>query len=108
MNLRNCKMNKKAKLVRNLPAARFYYKGSHSHPVRRTVLVTEVGRNVIRGYELREGSDVREFSKSLYKTYSRSKIATTNQCRKDNKVSTKKNKTTLKRVSLKTLVFDGV
>jgi len=101
-------MTKKVKLVRNLPAARFYYKGSHSHPVRRTVLVTEIGRNVIRGYELREGSDVREFSRSPYKTYSRSKIATTNQCRKDNKVSTKKSRTTLNRVSLKSLVVDGV
>lgn len=101
-------MNKKSKLIRNLPAARFYYKGSHSHPVRRTVLVAEIGRDVIGGYELREGSDVREFLKAPYKIYSRSRIATTNQCRKDNKVSKKKNRTTLKRSSLKSLVFDGV
>jgi len=101
-------MTKKVKLVRNQPAARFYYKGSHSHPVRRTVFVTEIGKKVIRGYELREGSDVREFSQSPYKTYSKSKIATMSDCRKDNKLSTKKNGTTLKRVSLKSLVVDGV
>ena len=57
-------------VVRNQPVARFYYQGNHSHPVRRTVLVTETTSNLIKGYELREGATVRELAKAPIKSYS--------------------------------------
>jgi len=65
---------------RNQPVARFYYQGSHSHPVRRTVLITESTPRYIKGYELREGSTVRTFSQAPVKTYARSNIAKVGQC----------------------------
>lgn len=46
-------------VVSNLPVARFWYKGNHSHPVRRTVLITQQDSESITGYELREGSKTR-------------------------------------------------
>lgn len=58
------------------PIAKFYYKGSHSHPVRRTVLVFNSTRESITGFEVREGSIVRNLKDSPIKTYTRSKIAT--------------------------------
>lgn len=59
------------------PLARFYYKGKHSHPVRRTVLIIEEGANLITGYELREGSQVRSLAESMkhIKTFRKDKIA---------------------------------
>lgn len=62
-------------LVKTNPVARFYYKGTHSHPIRRTVLVIENTRNLIIGYELREGSIVRKFSEAPVKSYNKNKIA---------------------------------
>jgi hypothetical protein len=55
--------------------ARFYYQGSHSHPVRRTILVTESKRRYIRGYELRDGKLIRDISNAPVKTYRRDEIA---------------------------------
>lgn len=68
--------------VRNLPVAQFYYRGqSHSHPVRRTVLIVEATRNHITGYELREGNNTRDIDDAPIKTFCRDKIATRGQCR---------------------------
>lgn len=65
----------KYEIVKNLPVARFWYKGSHTHPVRRTVLVTESNKNFICGYELRDGNIVRTASKAPIKSYRRDRIA---------------------------------
>jgi hypothetical protein len=62
-------------VVRNIPVARFYYKGTHSHPVRRTVLIIESKPTYLRGYELREGSTVRNLSEAPVKSYKKAKIA---------------------------------
>lgn len=62
-------------IVRNMPIADFYYPGSHSHPVRRKVLVIERSSKIIRGYELREGSVSRAWKDAPIKSYSRSKIS---------------------------------
>ncbi len=62
-------------IVRNTPVARFWYKGTHTHPVRRTVLVIESTKEYIRGYELREGRTVRTAAKAPVKTYRRDRIA---------------------------------
>ncbi len=98
-------------LVRNLPVARFYYQGSHSHPVRRTILVIESTSRKITGFELREGSEVRDYRSAPIKSYRRVKIAKIKQCgrRLRKRVDLRQhNKTTLQRVSLVDLVKKGV
>ena len=64
-------------LVASKPVARFYYKGSHSHPVRRTVLVIDARENMIVGYEIREGDEVRSVEEAVahVKSYKKDKIA---------------------------------
>lgn len=69
------KQRKEYPIVRNMPVAEFYYPGTHSHPVRRKVLVTERTSKIIRGYELREGSKTRPFRDAPIKSYSRSRIS---------------------------------
>lgn len=91
-------------LVRNLPVATFYYKGSHSHPVRREILVVDQDRTHITGYELREGHFERDIDEAPIKTFLKDKIATRGQCRPEStvrKVSpTKWRETTLARANL--------
>lgn len=104
----------KYRLLRNLPVAKFFYQGqSHSHPVRRTVLLTEATPTHIRGYELREGADTRIFRQAPIKSYRRDKIARINQLdrrRTLRKKAPKKQqkKSTLQRVNLVDLVVNGV
>jgi hypothetical protein len=62
-------------LVRNLPVAKFHYQGSHTHPIRRTVLVIESNTKFIKGYEVRCGNEVAEPNDDHIRSYSRSKIA---------------------------------
>ena len=64
-------------LVQKKPVARFYYKGKHSHPVRRTVLVIEDRENMIVGYEIREGDTVRSVldAQNSIKSYRKDRIA---------------------------------
>jgi len=97
-------------VVRETPVAKFLYKGNHSHPVKRTVLVIESNSRYIKGYELREGKVLRDFTNAPVKTYCKSKIATVKQCRKEvrNKVKKGLNSTTLQRVTLTDLVQNGI
>lgn len=88
---------------RTLPVARFFYQGHHSHPVRRTVLVIESGKNLIRGYELREGTTTRNFSGAPVKSYRKDMIAAGDNLRTKNK-----EKTTLKRLPLFDLIENGI
>jgi hypothetical protein len=83
-------------VVRNLPVAKFRYKGNHSKPVRRTILVVESNARWIRGYELREGSVERTLASAPIKTYSKRKIAISNK------------KSTLERQSLFSLISLGL
>ncbi len=64
-------------LVSSKPVARFYYKGNHTHPVRRTVLIIEDREDMIVGYEVREGSTVRTVPECLetIKSYRKDRIA---------------------------------
>lgn len=59
------------------PVARFFYQGTHSHPIRRTVLITETTPTLIKGYEFREGFTVRTREQALgkMKSYRRDRIA---------------------------------
>ena len=85
-------------IVRNQPAAKFYYKGTHSHPVKRTILVTEQSPSWLTGYEIREGATLRDLDDAPVKTFSKDKIATFGQIRNGNK--TKKNVSTLTRMGM--------
>jgi len=78
-------MSTNVKSVIGNPIVKFFYKGSHSHPVRRTVVVTKTSEEKIQGYEIREGSVVRTTQVSRdgkvshktlpFKTYSKDSIA---------------------------------
>lgn len=61
-------------VVRNRPVASFRYKGNHSKPVRRTVLITDLTRATITGYEIREGNNLRDMKKAPVKSFARDKI----------------------------------
>lgn len=67
--------------IKKEPVAKFYYKGHHSHPVRRTVIVIHSTSSSITGYELREGSTVRSLANAPIKTYKKAKIAVERQVR---------------------------
>ncbi len=71
------KLPKVYNVVSKKPVARFYYQGKHTHPVRRTILIIEDKKDVITGYELREGNDTRTLSEALrhVKSYRKDKIA---------------------------------
>lgn len=67
-------------VIETLPVARFFYQGkSHTHPVRRTVLIIEDRPDEFVGYELRSGRKVFSFheviEKKVVKTYKKAKIA---------------------------------
>ena len=49
-------MSKEYQFIENRPVARFFYKGDHTHPVRRTILIIETTDKLITGYEMREGA----------------------------------------------------
>ena len=64
-------------LVERKPVARFYYQGSHSHPIKRTVLIIEETDAFLKGYEFRVGNEVRNRQEALSKvrTYRKDRIA---------------------------------
>lgn len=97
----------KQKLVEKFPVARFYYKGNHKNPVRRTLLVTEINDTHISGYELREGNKVRNGMNAPYKTYLRSNIAKYSSLRSDNASKKNGNKSTLVRKDLMDIILTG-
>jgi hypothetical protein len=105
-------MSKEYPIVRNRPVAKFFYKGeSHTHPVRRTVVLIESKPRYFKGYELREGAEVRQFGQAPIKTFSRTKIARVNQIdrrRKLRETAEDPNRTTLERGGFVELVKKGV
>lgn len=64
-------------LVPKKPVARFFYRGTHTHPIRRTVLVIQDMPDYLVGYEFREGSTVRslEDARKHVKRYNKANIA---------------------------------
>jgi hypothetical protein len=99
----------KYNIVPTLPVARFWYKGNHSHPVRRTILVTTQDKDSITGYELREGSKVRPAKYAPVKTFMRSKIAKTSNLRNSNPLrNNRTTKSTLVRKPLLDLIESGI
>lgn len=106
--------DKQYPIVRNLPVADFYYRGkSHTHPVRRRILVIERTPKIIRGYELREGATKRTFKNAPIKSYSRNRIAKISEIDKrrvlyQNTPKSKRNQSTMRTMTLLDLVREGV
>ena len=103
---------KNYKLVNTHPVAKFYYKGSHSHPVQRTVLITESNETHIVGYEVRVGHIIRQPNAAPVKSYSREKIAKAHSLRAEARdkaivLSKGPKKSTLKRTRLYDYLFSG-
>lgn len=90
-------------IVRNQPVATFYYKGSHSRPVQRTVFITETDGDVFKGYEVREGNEVRDVKDAPIKSFRKDWIATAGELRSNSAVRNKLNpdQSTLVRMSMK-------
>jgi hypothetical protein len=107
------KAKKEYELVRNQPVARFYYQGTHTHPVRRTVLLikNKTNSNILVGYELREGNKTRTLTNAPIKSFRRSDVSTYGdyarlRSSKTNK-KRKKSETTLTRTNLMGLIRSG-
>jgi len=103
-------MQKDYSFVKTSPVAKFYYQGSHSHPIRRTILITESTPTLIRGYEIREGSITRSFNKAPIKSYRRTNIAKIGQCGRRLRKRTPNNlheNTTLIRMKFVDLIKQG-
>lgn len=71
--------NVKYEFLKTRPVARFFYQGSHTHPVRRTVIIIEQTNDLLVGYEVREGFETRNVKNAPVKTYKKSKIAKVSQ-----------------------------
>jgi hypothetical protein len=101
-------------IVKNRPVAKFFYEGtSHTHPVRRTVVLIESKPSYFRGFELREGSTIRTPGKAPIKSYTKKNIARISDIDKRRVLRTntpkkEQYKTTLTRHSLADLVRSGV
>jgi hypothetical protein len=91
-------------IVKNQPIARFFYKGqSHSHPVRRTVMIIKTSQLNITGYELREGENVRSKEDAPIKSYRKDRIPKWGDYWRLRRYGKPADLTTLKRCSLKSL-----
>ena len=70
-------MDTKYCLVRNLPVWKFFYKGTHSKPVRTTLAVTEVRGDIVKGYVMRRGNTVcGRMQDAPIKSFKKSEMAT--------------------------------
>jgi hypothetical protein len=109
------KSQKVYNLVPRKPVARFFYQGHHSHPVRRTVLVTKETDTLITGYELRDGSTVRTVQEAVssgcVKSYRKDSIARWGDYSRLRMTSATfledPNKSTLKREPIMTMFVHG-
>lgn len=96
------------------PAAKFFYRGTHEHPVRRTVLLTEETDTHLRGYELRSGRNTISLKEAkrrgVIRTYRKSAIAKMGDyCRlRERKDYSCPQQSTLRRMELIQLIEEGV
>jgi hypothetical protein len=85
-------------LVRNLPVWKFFYKGTHSKPIRTTIAVVENKGDVVKGYVLRRGNSVcSRLQDARICSFNKSKIALA----KDG------SRTTLSKHTLSDLIVNG-
>lgn len=92
------------KILKRRPVAKFYYKGHHSHPVRRTVLLVRNTSTYLFGFEIRAGNETFSLKTASIKRYNKSKIAKVGDyCRikeKKKYQDTSATQTTLERLEL--------
>lgn len=70
------KATKKYNIIGRLSLAKFWYQGqSHTHPVRREVILTGNSRTHLVGYEVRVGRDTTPVDVAPIKSYRKDKIA---------------------------------
>lgn len=97
------------KLVRNLPVWKFFYKGSHSKPIRTTLAVVAVTPTVVTGYVLRRGNEVApSLQTAKIQSFKKSGIACMGQVCADSRKSKDANKSTLTKHSIVDLISNGV
>lgn len=76
MNPSTSHEKKEYDIIKSSPVARFYYQGkSHTHPVRRTILIIEDLPTLLIGYEMREGTKLRSIKDAPVKSYRKDRIA---------------------------------
>ncbi len=96
------------KFSKKTPVCKFYYKGDHSHPIRRTIIrIQSNNKAVITGYELREGSTIRSFSEAPIKSYRKDQIATYGSYSRLKAKKKRKQDSTLEMYPLETLIING-
>jgi len=96
------------KLIRNLPVWKFFYKGSHSKPIRTTLAVVSNTPNVVTGYVLRRGNEVcNRLQDAKIQSFKKSDIACLGQVCLTSKKSKNANKTTLTKHSIVDLIATG-
>lgn len=97
-------------LIKTQPVAKFYYKGTKTHPVQRTVLITESNKDFFKGYEIRSGAEVRDVDQAPIKSFRRDEIARVEQLRSDSALrkTMKKDASTMTRMSINRLNEVGV
>ena len=109
-----CKTNDTYSPVRNQPVARFFYRGKHTHPVRRTVVIVENNHTTFTGYELREGMKVRPtVDKAPMKSFRKDRVALIGEIDKRRKLRkitprSRQNQTTFTRSNMDSLVTEGI
>lgn len=100
-------------VLETLPVARFFYQGTHTHPVRTTLVLIEDRPETFVGYVLRRGRQVQTLREAIrnraVKTFSKVKIARFGDyCRlRERRDYTDPNKSTLRRCDLLDLVMNG-
>ena len=100
--------NGNVKLIRNLPVWKFFYKGSHSKPIRTTLAVVSNTPNVVTGYVLRRGNEVcARLQDAKIHSFKKSEIACLGQVCSDAKKSSNSSKTTLTKHSIVDLIEMG-
>ena len=63
-------------VAKEAPVLRFFYQGSNSHPIRRTVVKVEEDTNTLTGYEMRRGNEIcNTLPEAPIRTYRKDRIA---------------------------------
>lgn len=67
-------------IAKRNPVLRFFYQGTNSHPIRRTVVKIEEDDKILTGYEMRKGNTVfNRLEEAPIRSYRKDRIATVRQ-----------------------------
>ena len=103
------------KIAERLPVAKFWYKGSHTHPVLKVglVIADRTNRDIITMYLLRDGKKTFPIGQTPIRSFRRDKIAKHYSLRKEVRqrmgvTSATETRSTLVRAELAELVHSGL